>query len=54
MEKIKISRFEFAIMEVADPIEAANYEPFTEQEELQQRRDKLLDAADKLKINNPS
>ena len=31
----KISRFEFAIMQVVDPVEAKKYKPFTEKEELE-------------------
>lgn len=50
--KTKISRFEFAIMEVASPDEANDYEPRTEQEELNLRQKKLLTQVINLSIHN--
>lgn len=37
----KVSKFEFAIMQAADPDGAKNYCPYTEEEEFQQRKDNL-------------
>lgn len=37
-EKKKVSRFEYAIMQAADPEGAKKLEPLTEQEELEIRR----------------
>ncbi len=50
MTKKKISGFEFAIMEVADPEEAKNNEPFTKEEEINLRKESLLKTAKDLKI----
>ena len=41
----KISRFEFAIMKIADPVEAEKHEPYTEVEELEFREQKLIASA---------
>lgn len=45
----KISRFEFAIMQVADPKESENYHPYTEDEEISMRENNILDTAKKIK-----
>lgn len=50
MKAEKISAFEFAIMEIADPKEAKKYKPFTRDEELQMRKDKLRKQAKRMKI----
>lgn len=47
----KISRFEFAIMQVADPIEAEKHQPYTEAEELEIRSNKLLNDAKKIFVD---
>lgn len=43
--KQKVSRFEYAIMKIADPIEAEKHEPYTEQEEIEFREQKLISSA---------
>lgn len=48
--KKKISAFEFAIMQVADPEKAKEYEPFTAGEETQIRIDKLRNQASKMQV----
>lgn len=47
--KKRISSFEFAIMETLTPEEAKNYEPYTSEEESQQRRDNVKRQMNKLK-----
>ncbi len=37
----KVSRFEFAIMQIADPEGAKNAEPYTEAEEFKMRQDNV-------------
>lgn len=41
MEKQKVSRFEYAIMEIADPEKAKSYLPFSEDEEYQSRKEEV-------------
>lgn len=41
MEKKKISQFEFAIMEFAEPARTSQFEPYTHEEEFQQRMQKI-------------
>lgn len=48
--KQKISPFEFAIMQIADPEKAKQYEPFTKQEVKQQRHNNLFCKIKKFKI----
>jgi hypothetical protein len=48
--KEKISAFEFAIMEIADPEEAKKYKPLTKQEENEIRVDNLINQAKKLRV----
>ncbi len=48
--KEKISRFEYAIMKIACPDEIENFEPYTESEEMEVRRNELLNQAKKLKL----
>ena len=48
--KQKISRFEFAIMETITPEEAKNFEPRTEQEEINLRQQNLLNQVKNLVI----
>lgn len=50
--KKKISRFEFAIMSVADPESLDQFESYTEEEELQMRKDKLMKQAEDLNIQS--
>lgn len=52
MEKKKISAFEFAIMEVADPDKAKECEPLTKEEEDKIRYDKIMSVAKRMKIKN--
>ena len=47
----KLSRFEFAIMQVADPIEAEKHQAYTENEELEIRSNKLLESAKEIFID---
>jgi hypothetical protein len=46
----KISRFEFAIMQVADPIEAKKNQAYTEKEELEIRSKNLLESAKEIYV----
>jgi hypothetical protein len=46
----KLSAFEFAIMEVADPEQAKDLQPYTPEEELEMRIQKLKDQASGLAI----
>lgn len=48
----KISPFEFAVMELADPEGAKNYQPYSKEEVLQQRRDNIEKQLRKIKIKN--
>lgn len=48
--KTKISAFEFAIREVAEPQTLHQFEARTEKEELELRRQKLLNQAKRMKI----
>lgn len=48
--KKKVSRFEFAIMQICDPAYAANYEPYTETEEIEQRQQHIKETLNKIKI----
>jgi hypothetical protein len=41
MEKKKVSRFEYAIMQYADPEEAKKLEPRTEEEEVEIRKENI-------------
>lgn len=50
--KQKISRFEFAIMETISPEEAKNFEPRTEQEEINLRQQNLLNQVKNLVISD--
>lgn len=60
MEKKKVSRFEYAIMQVADPEGAKEYQPYTVDEENKEREDRIRDTVAKIKtkptprINNQS
>ncbi len=47
--KTKISSFEFAIMQIADPKGAENFIPYTKQEEIQKRINDLKNQASKIK-----
>lgn len=47
-EKKRMSRFEFAILEAADPEDAKNYIPYTEQEEFQQRKENIANQYNKI------
>ena len=49
IEKTKISAFEFAIMQIADPEEVKKYRPLTEKEQNQIRVDKITDFVKKIK-----
>lgn len=50
----KISAFEFAIMQVSDPEGAKDYEPYTRDEELEQRRENLKRQASQIVIQKPN
>lgn len=48
--KTKISAFEYAIREVAEPQTLNQFEPRTEKEELELRKQKLLNTAKRMKV----
>lgn len=48
--KKKLSRFEFAILQSIQPEKAKDFEPYTEQEENQQRADKIKNAFSRLRV----
>lgn len=50
MEKKKISAFEFAIMEIADPELAKKHRPETREEETDRRKEKLKAMAQRLMV----
>lgn len=51
--KEKVSAFEFAIMQVADPRGSKKYDPITKEEETEARKQKLINDASKLKVKKP-
>jgi hypothetical protein len=48
--KKKISAFEYAIMQIADPEAAKDHQPFTKEEEEKQRIEKLRGQAASMKV----